>query len=225
MSGTTATTATMTKDQDRDQRLRRTFAIGLVICLLAVGALGVVIKVVGTGVHRPEGAAERWLNAVGDTTRNGVRGDARKRAAKIGPLALAAPLLPAKTDGKRAFPDLEVGKARTSGDQSRVPYRLHQYVASGDAPVRNGVVILNRTGGEWHVTALGNRQPGERVPSEGGDPPSRAPAGIWLAALVGGIVITAGASLLVRWATRSAERAGVTNPGGAPVTTPSGAAP
>src|SRR2546423_6931076 len=106
--------------------LRRTFAIGLAICLLAIVALGVVIKVAGSGVHRPEGAAERWLNAVADTTRKGVRTDARTRAEKIGPLSLADPLLPPDTDGKRAFPDLEVGKARTTGDEARVPYRLHQ---------------------------------------------------------------------------------------------------
>jgi hypothetical protein len=216
MSATASTTTTRAQAQDSDHRLRRTFAIGLVICLLAVAALGVVIKVGGTGVHRPEGAAERWLNAVGDTTRNGVRSDARQRASKIGPLSLASPLLPADTGGRRAFPDLEVGKARTTGDEARVPYRLHQYAATGAAPERNGVVILQRKGDEWHVTALADRHPGERVPSEGGDPPSRAPLGIWLAALAGGLVVTTGASLLVRWAARSGQRAGtvVTGPSG-----------
>src|SRR4051794_18550294 len=191
-----------------DVDLRRTFTIGLIICVLAVLALGVLIKVAGSGVHRPEGAAERWLNAVGDTTRKGVRTDARQRAEKIGPLALADPLLPRDTDDKRAFPDLEVGKARTTGDQARVPYRLHQYVASGDAPVKSGVVLLARQGDEWRVTGLAERGPGENVPSEGGDPPSSAPVGVWLAALAGGVAVTAGASLLVRWAARSAERAG-----------------
>lgn len=190
-------------------RLRRAFAKGVVVCVLALAALGVAVKVAGTGVHRPEGAAERWLAAVSDTTRNGVRSEARSRAEKIGALAIADPLLPAaaSADGKAAFPDLEVGKATVTGATARVPYRLHQYAASGDAPVKDGVIVLAKRDGEWRVTALAGRRPGaEKVPSEGGAPPSSAPVGLWVAALLAGVVVTAGASLLVRWAGRGAAR-------------------
>src|SRR4051812_42480321 len=87
-------------------RLRSGFIKGLVACLAVMVALGVVIHFANSGHHRPEGAAEHWLTAVGDTTRKGVTTDARDRAEKIGPLALARPLLPTiDTDGKAAFPD------------------------------------------------------------------------------------------------------------------------
>ena len=81
--------------------------------------LGGVIAVANHGHHRPEGAAERWLTAISDTTRKGVRG----RRARPGREARAdspwrAPLLPSEdTNGKGAFPDLEVGKAARSGDR------------------------------------------------------------------------------------------------------------
>ena len=59
--------------------LRRAFAKGLVACLGVVVALGFVIHALNEGNHRPEGIAERWLTAVSDTGRKGVRADATRR--------------------------------------------------------------------------------------------------------------------------------------------------
>jgi hypothetical protein len=189
-------------------QLRRQFAVAIVAALAVMIGLGGVIAIANHGHHRPEGAAERWLSAVSDTTRKGVRADARDRAEKLGPVALALPLLPADdTKGKGAFPDLEVGKARLSGAQARVPYRLHQRALHGKNPVREGTIVLQRAGTGWHVTALDARQPGERVPSDGGRPPSSAGLGLWLGAVALGIVVTLLVTLLVEWATRSSQRA------------------
>ncbi len=181
----------------------RPFVIGLIVCALVFVAFGVLISALNAGHHRPEGAAERWLAAVSDTTRKGVRPDAVERAQKIGPLAIAAPLIPADTDEKGAFPDLEVGKAIVVGDSARVPYRLHQRNVD-DA--LSGTIVLSKAGDDWKVNALDSRRTDELVPSEGGSPPSSAPVGLWVAAVIVGLGVTAGASLLVEWATRSSRR-------------------
>jgi hypothetical protein len=181
----------------------RPFIIGLVVCGLIFVGFGVLINALNAGHHRPEGAAERWLAAVSDTTRKGVRSDAVERAEKLGPLTIAAPLIPADTDEKGAFPDLEVGKAIVVGDSARVPYRLHQRNVD-DA--LSGTILLDKAGDEWKITALDARRAEELVPSEGGSPPSSAPVGLWVVAIVVGLGVTAGASLLVEWATRSSRR-------------------
>jgi hypothetical protein len=187
----------------RDDPFRRTFALGAVAALAVMICLGGLIKVFGTGADRPEGAAERWLVAVGDTTRDGVAGDARDRAERIGPLALGAPLLPTvDTDGDAAFSDLEVGNADESGGVARVPFRLHQYAETGDEPVLTGSVVLGRVDGDWAITAIDTRRPGEEVPSEGGAPPSNAPLGVWLGGLALGLLLCTLASLAVRTAGR-----------------------
>jgi hypothetical protein len=167
-------------------------------------AVGLVIRTLNAGHHRPEGAAERWLAAVSDTTRKGVRDDATERAEKIGPVAIAASLIPADTDDKGAFPDLEVGKATVTDYFARVPFQLHQ--RNVDDPVV-GVIILQKVGDDWHVTDLDGRAAGEKVPSEGGAPPSSAPVGLWVLAIVAGVGVTIGASALVQWATRSSRHA------------------
>jgi hypothetical protein len=181
----------------------RSFVIGIAVCAAIFVALGVLISVLNAGHHRPEGAAERWLAAVSDTTRKGVRSDAVDRVEKIGPLAVGAPLIPPDTDGKGAFPDLEVGKALVEGDSARVPYQLHQRNVD---EIKTGTIVLTKAGEDWHVAALDVRRPDEKVPSEGGDPPSSAPLGLWIVAVIAGVGVTAGASLLVQWATRSAKR-------------------
>jgi hypothetical protein len=191
-------------------QLRRQFAIAIVAAVAVMIGLGGVIAVANHGHHRPEGAAERWLSAVSDTTRKGVRTDARDRVEKLGPLSLAAPLLPAEaTKGKGAFPDLEVGKAVRSGDgaQARVPYRLHQRAQRGKNPVKEGTIVLARAGEGWRVTALDARRAGEKVPSDGGRPPSSAGLGLWLGAVALGALVTLLVTLLVEWATRSSHRA------------------
>ena len=176
-----------------DDGLRSAFVRGCLFAACLMVATAGLIAAFGTGADRPEGVAERWLTAVGDTTRDGVSADARERAEEIGPVALAEPRLLPKgdTDGDAAFGDLEVGDAAVSGARARVPFQLHQFAASGEGPLRTGTLVLERVDvdgdEEWHVAAVERRGRGEIVPSEGGDPPSRAPLGAW----VGGVVLAA----------------------------------
>ena len=195
----------------------RTFSIGLAIVVAAFIALFVGIQAAGAGTHRPEGTAERWLAAISDTTRKGVRSDALKRAAgersKGAPANLGLDLTSsdAKKDGKRSFRDLEVGKATVVGPQATVPFLLHQYASSGPTLKRDGDVVLLREGDRWRVSSVyGPRRPGERVPSEGGAPPSSAPKSYWVVALLLGLVVTAVCSGLINLAGRAARTAPAT---------------
>lgn len=183
--------------------MNRTFAKGIVVALVLVAQLGVVIHLLNDGHHRPEGIAERWLAAVSDTGRDGVREDAVERAEEVGPVELAAPLVPADADGEHdLFTDLEVGRADTRGRSARVPFRVHQY--EGDE-VTGHVVLVRATArardGEWRVAEVAPGRLGDgALPSDGGAPPSSAPFSLWLLAAGIGVVITALGSLLVRWA-------------------------
>jgi hypothetical protein len=187
----------------------RTFWAGLVVVVVLIVGVGAGIAAANGSHHRPEGAAEHWLEAVGDTTRKGVHDDAVKRAEKIGPVSIAAPLIPANTEKKVAFPDLEVGKATlsTDGIVANVPYRLHQHAVTGADPLKQGDIVLRKDGSTWHVFALADRSPGEKVPSEGGKPPSSAPASLWIAGVIVGLALTIATSALVVWAERSARAA------------------
>ncbi|MCU1451293.1 MAG: hypothetical protein JWP02_3463 [Acidimicrobiales bacterium] len=188
---------------------RSSFWKAIAIVLIVVAALGVLIHTLNAGHHRPEGSAERWLAAVGDTARKGVSADARKRAERLGPVALAQPLLPASHDPRHSqFADLEVGKAREAApDTVRVPFRLHQRDSAGTADLKRGTIVLHRTGDTWRVTAVDARRPDEKVPSEGGPPPSRAPLGLWLGAVALGLILATVAHLVTRYADRTAQRA------------------
>lgn len=178
--------------------------VGLAALALAIALAG-VIRIADAGKHRPEGIAERWLQAVSETGRSGLRADAIRRAEKIGPLSVAAPLLPPaaqRSSKENLFVDLEVGRAEVAGGVARVPFALHQYSRSGAHPARDGTLVLRRAGASWQVGALDARRPDEKVPSEGGAPPSRASVSAWFGAGALGFVIAGAASLLVRRAGR-----------------------
>lgn len=196
--------------------LRVGFVKALVAAAALILGLAGVIALANHGHHRPEGIAERWLSAVSDTTRKGVRADATARAEKIGPLSLAAPLLPAaSTGGKAAFADLEVGKAHRAatggepGSGVAVPFQLHQHVEQGTAPIKSGTVALVRSGDSWRVTAVSLVAGKADVPSNGGAPPSRAPVVLWPIALLAGVGVTLACSAVVR-----AAGPGAVAPGG-----------
>jgi hypothetical protein len=148
-----------------------TFVKVLVVLLAVIAGLGLLIHTLNGAHHRPEGIAEHWLSAIGDTGRRGVSADARRRAEKIGPISVATPLLPAGPHDHRLsyFSGLEVGKARIAG-VARVPFRLHQQLDSGSSPARKGILVLNKSGHSWKVASLDGRHAGELVASEGGPP-------------------------------------------------------
>jgi hypothetical protein len=189
-----------------DLALQRGFVKGLVVAACAVLVLAGLIAIANHGHHRPEGVAEHWLEAVSDTTRKGVQSDARKRVEKTGSIDQARPLLPAVNPSgrKSAFTDLEVGKAvKLSATRVGVPFLLHQRTDHGASPTRTGTIILDRapaTTAEWRVSGVTLGERIGKVPSQGGPPPSRAPAGLWVAALLAGLGVTALCTLLLRLA-------------------------
>jgi hypothetical protein len=176
--------------------LKRPFVIGVVAVLAMFVALGVVVKIVDTK-HRPEGAAERWLDAVSDTTRNGVKADGRSRAARLGPGVNYASLISAHPGGKAAFRDLEVGKAATTGSTARVPFNAHQ---QGGHLIELTAVLARQPNGTWRVSAVSGRRSGELVPSQGGPAPSKIGLSAWLIAALIGVGLAALCSALVRLA-------------------------
>jgi hypothetical protein len=188
--------------------LKRPFLIGLLAVAIAFVLLGGIIAAFGTRSHRSEGIAERWLTEVGDTSRKGVGHDARIRADKLGPVSLAASLLPPYDfGGKSAFSSLEVGKAVLRGSDARVPFLLRLRVhPGGDTGERTGTIVLQRRADTWRVAAVQGRDPGRRVPSEGGAPVSHAPPALYLGALIVGIGVAAACSALVRAATPLSQR-------------------
>jgi hypothetical protein len=188
---------------------RSTFFKIVAVVLVVIVGLGVLIHFLNAGHHRPEGAAEHWLADVSDTGRRGLGADARKRADKIGSVTIAAPLLPAVHDARHSdFDDLEVGKALPAGPNAvRVPFRLHEHDVSGSAALKKGTLVLQRDGTTWHVVALDTRRPEEKVASEGGPHPSRAPLALWVGAVVLGVLLALTAHLITRYADVSAQRA------------------
>jgi hypothetical protein len=193
-----------------------TFVTGLVVLVaLMVGGIVVLFNLHGTS--RPEGVAENWLTDVGDTTRKGVEADARKRAEKTGPVALARDLI--YPDGKAinrktGFADLEVGKAvriavpqpvGVSVEQVEVGFRVHALQPNDEKKEITGVLTLVRHD-EWRVVQVrvGDLTGVPALPSDGGPPPSSAPLSLWLGGLVGAAIIGVITASLVRLAGRPA---------------------
>ena len=169
-----------------------------------VGRILVVLLVlVATGgctrdEARPAGITERWLQAVSEQGRDGLREDALERAEKYGTAEAAAKVRPADAeDDERTFSDLEVGKAEVDLDQARVPFRLTARVGDGDKREADGAAVLVRTNGEWRVFDVVPREPNEKVPSEGGQRPATADTSHWLVALALAFALTAGSILLI----------------------------
>jgi hypothetical protein len=176
-------------------------------------ALGGVLYLLNDGHDRPEGAAERWLEAVGDTTRKGVERDATERAEKVGALSNADGLISGDTNGKSAFADIEVGKAGPPNGE-RMRFRVHAR-RGDDTEEIDGVITMTKADADrWHVAnvvlASGHKEALDglpALPSEGGPPPSSAPWSLWIGALVGSLVIGVVTSALVRAAGRSTAAA------------------
>lgn len=181
----------------------RTFVLGLVVCALIMLAFGAAVAALNAGNNRPEGVAEDWLTAVGDTVREGVERDARERAEKIGDVSLARNIVSRNTDGEAAFSSLEVGKAVgvREGRLEYVKVRFRAFARVGDEEVeRNGILDMRHVGDDWEVIGIDDRgfDMVPALPSDGGPPPSSAPVTLWLGALVAAGVIGLVCSALVR---------------------------
>jgi hypothetical protein len=144
--------------------------------------------------------AERWLANVGDTRRDGVKDKARTSAEKVGPVSLAASILPQEgSGGDSAFADLEVGKARGTAARKLVPFRLHQELGdSANEHATYGAVQLEKAGDTWKVTAVLPSQPGLEVPSDGGSPAAKAPWTLFAGTLAVAVAICLVAAGLIK---------------------------
>ncbi len=210
MSELTSVQDRRVQDRHDDWALVRPFRLGLLGVAIAFVFFGALIAAFGSGAERPEGVAERWLDAVGDTKRDGVKDRARRDVEEVGPLSLAEHLLVEDdTDGRSAFVDLEVGKATTDADGTRVPFRLHQRIDGSAGEAVDGTVVLEEVGGdgddEWRIVALEPAVEGIEVPSEGGRPAAEAPLWLFAGAIAVAVVVSAGCSWAVRAAGRGAE--------------------
>lgn len=164
------------------------------------GALVVPVLLVGCGRDeaRPAGITERWLQAVGDQGRQGLREDARSRADEYAEPGATQALVPVRGEDDEAFfRDLEVGEAVEVGDRARVPFRVTVRGEGGDDEKRFGTAVLERADGRWRVVAVAEATEEERVPSEGGERPARASAEQWLAAVALSIILTVGSALVI----------------------------
>ncbi len=145
----------------------------------------------GRSEHRPSGVTERWLQAVSELGREGLRADAEERAAEYGSPEATAKVRPADAeDDERTFSDLEVGKAVVDIDQARVPFRLTARIEGGERRESDGAAVLVKEDGTWRVIDVVPREPEEKVPSEGGDRPARAAVSHWLYAILASAVVT-----------------------------------
>ena len=180
------------------ESLKRPFRLGVLAVAIGFVLVGGLIAAFGSGQDRPEGAAERWLTHVSDTTREGVGEDSKKEVAKDGDPLLADFLIGANADkdGKSTFTAIEVGQARRI-DASRVEVPVLLAYRS-DAESFEGVLVLQKQADDWKVTEAKTLDPTLRVPSEGGNPVASASLGLYAGAAFFGLLITAGLSAVVR---------------------------
>jgi hypothetical protein len=181
------------------ETLRRGFLIGLLATGIVFVLLGGLIAAFATTDDRPEGVAERWLTAVGDTTRSGVKADSLARVADHGDPSLVAVLVPPAIDmdGKSAFTELEVGKAIHRDGVTLVPY--HLALREGTTTAGDGTLsMVEDPSRGWLVTALTPAVSGATVPSKGGSPVSKAPFALYAVALAIGALVATGCASLVR---------------------------
>jgi len=189
----------MAEMQREVAELRRPFKVALLAVAITFVLVGGLIAAFGTGADRPEGAAERWLSDVSDTTRKGVLNDARQRVADDGDPAIAQAIIGehADKDEKTTFTAIEVGHARRSEPNSAQVPILVSYRAEG-AGNYEATLVLNKIDDRWRVVALLPLDATLRVPSEGGGSVANATFGLYAGAVVVGGFVTLGASLLVR---------------------------
>lgn len=167
--------------------MKRALAIALLALALAGGC--------ARDQARPSGIAERWLQAVSERGRDGLREDAEERLAEYG----IAPAIevPDAEDDERTFRDLEVGKARQEGDSAFVPFRVTARIEEDEKREIKGVLALLKDGDSWSVTEVLPAGPDDKVPSEGGERPARSKASQWVFAFLLGMALTIGSVLVI----------------------------
>jgi hypothetical protein len=175
---------------------------------LAFVLLGLALAGCARSEARPSGIAERWLQAVSDRGREGLREDAAERIAEHGTVTAADRITPPDAErDERTFRDLEVGKALIAGDTARVPFRVTARIEGDEKREMAATALLSRQGDTWRVVDVVDRARGEQVPSEGGDRPASSKASQWMAAVLLGVAMTVGAVLVIERQPLPADRA------------------
>jgi putative MFS transporter len=168
---------------------RWTIALGAVV--VVAGSVVIGVRELGSVTRRPEGGAERFLQAVSSRDDKGI--------AKFGSEALVVDVFGTSRPPKD-FDRIEVGRASPGGPYKRVPFRVE--VTSHDV-VEGGLVVARTADGplrDWHVVNVTHGVPVAdlRVPSEGGPKPAGAPRSAWLLAVVTVFALTLLCELLLR---------------------------
>ena len=173
----------------RDE-IRRRAVGGVAIALLALG-LGVYgLDVADDQVRRPEGAAERFLQAVSQEEDDRVE---RYGNAELGRAFTGFARADEDDDW---FDGIEVGRAGSGAGERLVPFRI---LLQDDAETERFGFLVSReatTGSEprdWTVVAVEWSEEavvGPLVPSGDGAEPASAGASAWIAGLVGALVLT-----------------------------------
>jgi MFS family permease len=151
----------------------------------------VVLGVIGLGgvTRRPEGAAERYLQAV----------SSREQVRKFGSPLVAQQLF-GRTK-KDAFSHIEVGRVLRLASLDHVPFRVE--FDDSDRTVAATLLLQTKPGTdppEWTVVGFAPRVPSgiEKTPSEGGRAPAGAPFVAWPIAVAAIVALTALSELVLR---------------------------
>ncbi|HYZ92830.1 MAG TPA: MFS transporter [Actinomycetota bacterium] len=163
--------------------------------IVAIGGLVVAgIVALGDVTRRPEGAAERFLQAVSSGDGDDVDRLGNERVARA---------LFGGTDVELSR--IEVGRAAEIARLRVVPFRVE--LEESDRVVAMSLT-LERSRDGWKVTDFAPRGPVAQlyVPSEGGPGPSGAPATAWVIAVIVVVALTGAAELVLGSLKRSTER-------------------
>lgn len=165
-------------------RLQRSFTVGLAGVVLALGALAGVVFAFGTGQQRPSGAAQEWLFDVSGATASSGRQASLAQARKLGPPALANPLIAPRTHNEAAFNRIVVGRSRVSGNTAIVAFTVVRPVRAHTTSTLTGTLTMHRSSTGWRVVRISGVHPTKIVPL----PVAPGLAGPW-AAWAGGTLI------------------------------------
>ncbi len=160
--------------------------IATVVLVTVVGLVVGGVVALGGITTRPEGAAERFLQAVSS-------GESESRR-RYGPDDVARRLFGAT---EVEFDQIEVGAAANVAQLRVVPFRV---VTEEDERVVAMSLIVQRDDGGWRVTDFAPRGPLTQlsVPSEGGPTPAGAPRAAWAIAVMSVLALTTLAELVLR---------------------------
>lgn len=164
----------------------KAWLVAAAVTVVAGVPMGAGVVALGGFTQRPEGAAERFLQAVG-----GGEADALER---YGSAALAQRLFGTEAE---ELEQIEVGRAVALAHIRVVPFRA---VVEGSRQVVAESLIVESERDGWRVTDFAPRGPLTQlsVPSEGGPGPRGAPVSAYAVAVIVVVGLTALAEVVLR---------------------------